>query len=340
MNRRVPGKRVHIHDYAKLSPDLVLDAVESLGYISDLRIFALNSYENRVYQVGIEPQPDEKADPIIAKFYRPGRWSDEQIIEEHEFSQALHELEIPVIPPIQLNDKTLFSFQDFRFALYPRMGGHAPELEDLDTLYRLGQYLGRVHALGKTKIFQYRPELTPQVFGSDARDYILDNKVIPTSLRESYSTLTAHLLEKINNLFATVKYQTIRLHGDFHPGNILVRPDSLYLVDLDDARNGPAVQDLWMMLSGETQQRRSQLSNIIEGYEEFNEFDYSEFKLIEALRTLRLMHYAGWLAKRWQDPAFPIAFPWFNTERYWAEHILELREQMFELDAPTLSIQN
>ena len=324
-----------LHDFAKLTPDMVLDAIESLGYISDLRVFALNSYENRVYQVGIEGK-----DPIIAKFYRPHRWSNDQILEEHKFSLTLSELEIPVIPPLQIDGKSLFEFNDYRFSIYPRKGGYAPELEDLDTLYTLGQHIGRIHALGKSSPFTYRPELNIQSFGHHSQQFLLNNNFIPSSLTESYESLSIHLLDKVSAVFEGTNFETIALHGDCHPGNILSRPDSLYIVDMDDARNGPAMQDIWMLLSGDTEQKRSQLSNIIEGYEEFCEFNYGEFRLIESLRTLRLIHYAAWLAKRWEDPAFPMAFPWFNTERYWAEHILELREQMAALDEPTLSLQN
>ena len=317
-----------------LSPDKVIDAIESIGFISDLRVFPLNSYENRVYQFGVED-----AEPIIAKFYRPHRWSEAQILEEHAFSLALEELEVPVVPPLKNSDgKTLFHFEDHRFSLYPRRGGHAPDLGDLETLYRLGQQLGRIHALGKVQAFEHRPDLNLQSFATNSRKFLLSNDFIPPSLREAYDTLSQHLIDKMTPIFSDVPANRIRLHGDCHPGNILQRPDSLYLVDLDDARNGPAIQDLWMLVSGEYPQRCQQMAEIIEGYEEFCEFDRRELKLVESLRTLRLMHYAAWLARRWEDPAFLIAFPWFNTERYWAEHILELREQMAALDEPSLRI--
>jgi len=321
-------------DYANLSPDLVLDAVESIGYLSNARVLALNSYENRVYQIGLE-----EGDPIIAKFYRPLRWSNEQILEEHTFAAELAALEIPVIAPFERNGTTLFEYQGFRFALYRRRGGHAPELEDLDTLYNIGQFLGRIHKLGEVKTFQHRPTLSIETFGHNARAYILDNNVVPANLRDAYESLTTHVLEKVASIMNAVNYASIRLHGDCHPGNILVRDDALFVVDLDDARNGPAIQDLWMLLSGDRELQRSQLSSVIDGYEEFCDFDYAEFALIESMRALRMIHYTGWLAKRWTDPAFPQAFPWFSSERYWADHILALREQLAELDTPAISLQ-
>lgn len=319
--------------YTHLTPDLVLDAVESLGFVSDLRIYPLNSYENRVYQVGIEQQQ-----PLIVKFYRPHRWTDAQILEEHRYSDELQELEIPVVAPIQVDGTSLFTFKDFRFALYPRRGGHAPELDNDDVLHTMGQYLGRIHALGKTVPFAHRPTLSIEQFGAQSRTFILENGFVPKPLILAYETISEQLLNKITEHFADVPYEDVRLHGDCHPGNILWRDDKPNFVDLDDARNGPAIQDLWMLLSGERPRQLTQLSNIIEGYEMFCPFQPRELNLIECLRTLRLMHYAAWLARRWSDPAFPMHFPWFNTERYWSEHILELREQLFALDQPPLKL--
>lgn len=319
--------------YAQLTPDLVLDAVENLGFTSDLRIYPLNSYENRVYQVGIEGSA-----PLIAKFYRPRRWSDEQIREEHQFSIALEQLEIPVVPPILQDGETLFHFRDFRFALYPRRGGHAPELDNDEVLYTMGQYLGRLHALGKHTTFEFRPNLTVGEFGHKSRDFLLNNDFIPSSVLKAYETISEQLLAKVESLVQSNSYTPIRLHGDCHPGNILWRDDRPNFVDLDDARNGPAMQDLWMLLSGERERQLVQLANLIDGYQMFCEFNPAELNLIESLRTLRLMHYAAWLARRWNDPAFPMHFPWFNSERYWSEHVLELREQLYLLDQPPLRL--
>lgn len=317
-----------------LTQDTVLDAVESLGYISDLRVFPLNSYENRVYQVGIEGEA-----PLIAKFYRPNRWTLDQIREEHTFSLALADLEIPVVPPI-INEQgeSLFEYGEHRFSLSPRRGGHAPSLDDMDTLYRMGQHLGRIHAMGQVEDFAHRPALTLEDFGIRSRSYLLENNFIPNSLVPAYETLSQHLIEKMQSAMEEVDYRSIRLHGDCHPGNVLQREDSLYFVDFDDSRMGPAIQDIWMLLSGDKTQQQAQLGEILEGYEEFCEFNPAELPLIESFRTLRLMHYAAWLARRWEDPAFPQAFPWFNTERYWSEHILELREQLSGLDEPSLRL--
>lgn len=322
------------HPYQALTPDTVIDAVESVGYLSDARILTLNSYENRVYQVGIED-----AQPLIAKFYRPARWSDGEILEEHRFVQELHELEIPSVPPLKnAAGDTLFSFQGFRFALYPRQGGHAPELDNLDNLFILGRFIGRLHAVGKTRAFVLRPTLSVERLGRNSQQFLLANDFLPASLRKAYETLTDRLLAQVDLVIHEVNAVSVRLHGDCHPGNVLWRNDIPHFVDFDDCMYGPAIQDLWMLLSGDRPTRLAQIAEIIEGYSGFCEFAPRELQLIESLRTLRLMHYAAWLARRWGDPAFPHNFPWFNTERYWGEHILELREQQAALDEAPLTL--
>ena len=322
------------HPYENLTPDTVIAAVESLGYVSDARILTLNSYENRVYQVGIED-----AQPVIVKFYRPGRWSNEQILEEHDFVHELHELEIPSVPPLVDDDgNTLFGFQGFRFAVYPRQGGHAPELDNLDNLLILGRFLGRLHAVGATKLFQQRNALSVELFGEQSAQYLLRHDFLPSALRNSYEAITRQLLTVITQRFKEADAAALRLHGDCHPGNVLWRNDTPHFVDFDDCMNGPAIQDLWMLLSGDRANRLAQLAEIMEGYREFNDFAPRELLLVEALRSLRLMHYAAWLAQRWHDPAFPRNFPWFNTERYWGEHILELKEQLTAMDEPPLTL--
>ena len=321
------------HPFAQLSPELVIDAIESTGRLSDLRVFALNSYENRVYQIGLDG-----AEPIIAKFYRPERWSDAQILEEHAFSLELAENELPVVAPLRDdNGDTLFRFHNFRFALFPRRGGQAPDLDNPDNQLMLGRLMARLHALGATDNYRTRPALDIKIFGRNSYEFIAEHCMRGDMLR-AYSTLCEDLLARIEKIFAQVKPKKIRTHSDCHVGNILSREQQCFFVDLDDSRMAPAIQDLWMLLSGERHERVAQLSELLEGYNEFYDFDLRELALIEALRTLRLMHFSAWIARRWQDPAFPLAFPWFGSERYWAEHILELREQLAALDEPPLGI--
>lgn len=322
------------HPYESLTPDRVLDAVESQGFLSDARILALNSYENRVYQVGLE-----EGNPIIAKFYRPGRWSREQILEEHDFSLELQEMEFPIVAPMQ-NDQneTLHEFEGFQFSLFKRMGGYPPELDNLDHLLILGRCMGRLHQLGSAKPFEHRPSINLQRYGTENVTFLLENNFIPDSLREAYETLTRDILHRLSTIESQYQPEMIRVHGDSHVGNILWRDDNPHFVDFDDTCMAPAVQDLWMFLSGDRASQTVQMSELLEGYSEFSDFNPIELNLVEYLRTLRLINYSGWLAKRWDDPAFPMAFTWFNTERYWAEHILELREQLAALDEPPLAV--
>lgn len=321
------------HPFDTLSPDVVIDAVESLGYLSDARILALNSYENRVYQVGIE---DEQ--PLIAKFYRPQRWTDAAIREEHTFSFELVEHEVPVVAPLSRDGETLFEHAGFRFALFPRRGGRAPEPGNLEQLYRLGQLLGRLHAIGASRPFEHRETLDVQSFGHASLDTLLSGGFIPKSLLPAYESVARDLIKKLDTLFNSVKYTNIRVHGDCHPGNLLYRDETFHMVDLDDCRMAPAVQDLWMMLAGDRQERLSQLSELMDGYREFHDFAPRELALIEGLRSLRLLQYSAWLARRWDDPAFPKSFSFFGTERYWGDQILMLREQLSALDEEPLRL--
>ena len=309
--------------YYRLDPDTVIQAIESVGFECDGRLLALNSYENRVYQVGIE-----EALPLVAKFYRPGRWSDEQILEEHEFSLEIADAEIPLIPPMKINGQTLHEHDGFRFALFERRGGHAPELDQKDTRVWLGRFLGRIHAIGAARNFKTRPELTIESFGHESVKALLDGQWLPQHLETAFTSLSADLLTSIEAAFErSGEFTRIRLHGDCHPGNILWRDGPLF-VDLDDCRHGPAIQDLWMLLSGDSHEMAAQMKDVLEGYTQFHHLNLRELGLIEALRTLRMLHHAAWLAKRWQDPAFPIAFPWFGEPRYWEDLILSLREQL------------
>ena len=321
------------HPYERLTPDLVIDAIESAGFLTDLRISPLNSYENRVYQIGLDDGP-----PIIAKFYRPERWSDEQILEEHQFCRELVEADVPVVAAMENKQgETLLNFQGFRFSLYERRGGRAPDLGDLDCLHMLGRLLARIHAVGAVKPFKHRPTLDIQSFGHDSYHFISEH-FIPRELATAYNSLCEDLLAGVEAIFAGATFPLIRTHGDCHGGNILWRDDTPHFVDLDDARMAPAIQDLWMFLSGDRNQQTAQISEIADGYNQFFDFDPRQLPLIEALRSLRIMHYSAWLARRWQDPAFPHNFPWFNSERYWSDHILELREQLALLNEPALQL--
>lgn len=314
------------HPYSTLTPERILDAIEALGYECDGRLTALNSFENRVFQVGIEDQP-----PIIGKFYRPGRWSWDQIREEHQYCADLEGSEWPIVAPICTQGSTMHETDGFTFALFPRFGGRAPELDNLDTIELLGRSLGRLHAISAQSAFQYRPTVDIHSYGVQSRDFLLSSGYIPDSIQVAYDTLTEDILKLIENRFSGCEYTSIRLHADCHPGNILWRDDRAVFVDFDDCRMGPAVQDLWMLLSGDRLDQMEQFEALIEGYEMFYEFNDAELVLIEPLRALRMMHYAAWIGRRWADPAFPLAFPWFNSQHYWEEHILELREQFANL---------
>lgn len=318
--------------YADLQPDDILSAMESLGFECDGRFQALNSYENRVYQIGIED-----GEPLVTKFYRPGRWSDAAILEEHAFSAELAKADIPVVAPLTLRGQSLHHRGEFRLSVSPCRGGRAPELDDEDLLRQLGRLVARIHLLGETRSFRDRPTLDVESFGHQSCAWLLEQEFIPAELADAYKGVAEHLFDNIDACFARAgDVRQIRLHGDFHPGNVLVAGERLHIVDLDDARTGPAIQDLWMFLSGDKIEQAPQLATLLEGYQEFRDFDARELNLIEALRTLRIMHYAAWLARRWEDPAFKLAFPWFNSARYWDEHILSLREQAALMEEPPL----
>ena len=322
---------VDTHPFARLSPDVVMDAVESVGFRCDARILELNSYENRVFQIGIED-----ADPVIGKFYRPARWTDEQILEEHAFSAELADADISAVAPLSLGASTLSQFDDFRFALYPRRGGRAPDLDNLDNLEILGRAVGRIHSIGARIPFAHRPSITTDDYGYASREYLLRNGFIPADYERDYRALTDELLAAIDGRLEPHRF--IRLHGDCHMGNVLWRDDVPHFVDFDDARMGPAVQDLWMMLSGEGSEANLQISAILEAYRAFMDFDLAELALIEPLRSLRIMYHAAWLGRRWDDPAFPRAFPFYNTGHYWSQHLLQLRDQIERLDRESLQV--
>jgi Ser/Thr protein kinase RdoA (MazF antagonist) len=320
------------HPVSSLDPGCVLDALDAVGIHGDGRLLALNSYENRVYQVGREEGP-----PVVVKFYRPERWSDAAILEEHAFVADLAEREIPVVPALTIEGRTLHQFGGFSFAVFPSRGGRAPELGDPKTLEWIGRFIGRIHAVGAIKPFVQRPALTIDSFGREPRDYLLAHGFIPPELLAAWTSVVDQALEAVARCYERAGTQPmLRLHGDCHAGNVLWTDDGPHFVDFDDSRMGPAVQDLWMLMSGERPDMVRQMGDILAGYEDFCDFDPRQLYLVEALRTLRLIHYSAWLAMRWDDPAFPAAFPWFNTQRYWQDRILELREQVALMDEPPL----
>jgi len=324
------------HPYSELTPDRVLGALESVGVAGDGRLQALGSYENRVYLIGIED-----ADPVVAKFYRPARWSDDAIREEHGFVAELAAQEIPVVAPLAFAGSTLHTSGLFRFAVYPRCGGRAPELDQRETLEWMGRFLGRIHAVGARSRFAHRPALDARTFGREPRDWLLAHDFIPPDLFDAWRSIADQAQAGIERSFDRAgDVHSLRLHGDCHAGNVLWIEHGAtrgpHFVDFDDARTGPAVQDLWMLLSGDRADMTRQLGFVLAGYDDLHAFDSRELHLVEALRTLRLLHYSAWLAQRWDDPAFPAAFPWFNTQRYWQDRILELREQVALMDEPPL----
>ena len=322
--------------FAGLQPDDILSTLHDLGFECDGRFLALNSYENRVYQVGIE---DDK--PIVAKFYRPQRWSDDAILEEHEFAIALADNEIPVVPPLAYRGETLHQRGHHRLAVYPCFGGRAPDLDNYDLLTQLGRLVARIHLEGETARFQHRPTIDIESYGVASIEYLLHHEFIPEDNQDAYESVSELVLDGVEACFQRAgNVREIRLHGDFHPGNVLVDRDRLHIVDLDDARHGPAVQDLWMFLSGDRAEQTPQLTALLEGYQSFRPFDARELHLVEALRSLRIMHYAAWLARRWEDPAFKAAFPWFDSRRYWDEHVLALREQVALMQEAPLEWQD
>ncbi len=310
--------------FAGLNPEAILDAVESQGYLCSGALQALNSYENRVWQIGIDDGP-----PLVAKFYRPGRWSDAQIAEEHVFTAEMAAEELPVVTPLVIGGRTLFSHGGFRFALFPRQGGRAPEFDRPETLEWMGRLMARIHLVGARAGFVQREALDIDSFGTASRDWLLDSQALPAELEAVWAGVADEALDRVAEAFSRAgAVAQLRLHGDCHAGNVLWTSDGPHFVDFDDARTGPAIQDLWMLLAGEAEEMGRQFGHVLTGYEMFREFDDRELQLVEALRTLRLIHHSAWLARRWGDPAFPAAFPWFATRRYWEERILELREQI------------
>ena len=315
--------------YAGLIPDVVINCVEQAGFQCNGSIHPLNSYENRVYQIGLDD------DFVVAKFYRPQRWSDAAILEEHDFSLELAAAEIPVVAPIVVDGQSLLEHDGYRFAVFPRRGGRWPELSTRDERMWMGRFIGRIHAVGAARDFEHRERMSIERFGDESVEELLAGTWLPEHLVDNYAAIANELLDEIERIFTEVgDYREIRIHGDCHPGNVLWTDDGPHFVDLDDCMSGPAVQDLWLFLSGNRDEMSGQLGDLLEGYSQFCDFDYGQLRLIEALRSLRIIYYTAWIARRWGDPAFPRAFPWFTENKYWEEHVLTLREQRAALDEP------
>ena len=317
--------------FVDLTPDSILDAVESIGIYAESGLLALNSYENRVYQF--------KADDgqrYVVKFYRPERWSKAQILEEHSFTFELAAAEVPVVAPIVRDGQSLFEHNGYLFTLFPSVGGRIFEMDNLDQLDVLGRLIGRMHQVAKGNVFSERPVIGCDEYLDTAKIQLQNSNLVPSSLTTAFYTILDMVIAKTKSLYQQV--ETIRLHGDCHAGNILWAGDALMFVDLDDSRQGPAIQDLWMMLSGDRNNQLLQLDTLVAAYEEFCDFDHTQLKLIEPLRAMRMIHYMGWLAKRWEDPAFPRNFSWFADDKYWEQQILALKEQYSALQEPPLKL--
>lgn len=336
--------------YTDLTPGGVLDALDAVGLQGDGRLIQLNSYENRVFQVFLEG-----GRVVVAKFYRPGRWTDEQILEEHTFAAELVEGEIPVAAPIELVLDARSPHVDavgsagatlarltteagavYRFGVAERRAGRAPELEDAEVRRWLGRYIGRLHAIGAVAPFRHRMTLDVATYGEASRNFLLERRLVSDDVAERWRGLADQALAVCRDAFAAVSPRPIRLHGDCHPGNILWTDAGPHFVDLDDAVSGPAVQDLWMLLSGDRAAMSRQLLDVLEGYEAFMDFDWRELRLLEPLRTLRMLHHSAWIARRWSDPTFPINFPWFASPAYWADQCTRLAEQLEAMAEPPL----
>ncbi|MFA0413729.1 serine/threonine protein kinase [Vibrio renipiscarius] len=318
-------------NFDALTPDFMWYALESIGIRAESGFLPLNSYENRVYQF-----TDEERQRYVVKFYRPVRWTSEQIQEEHDFTLELIDSDIPVAPPCRIDGKTLHSYQGYLFALFTSVGGRQFEVDNLDQLEGVGRFLGRIHKVGSRTPFVHRPTLSLDEYLYQPRQLLQQSTFIPMHLENAFFSDLDLLISRLEEHWQTPSH-IIRLHGDCHPGNILWRDGPMF-VDLDDSRNGPAIQDLWMLLSGDRADKTMQLDILLEAYQEFNDFNMNELKLIEPLRGLRMVHYMAWLAKRWQDPAFPIAFPWFDDPKYWESQVLAFKEQISALNEAPLAL--
>ncbi|MGI5309965.1 serine/threonine protein kinase [Rheinheimera sp. WS51] len=323
-------------DFSTLQPDLIIDALQQLGLDVSSGLLALNSYENRVYQFSAYQGAAETAAKFVVKFYRPQRWSEAQLEEEHQFAFELANADVPVVAPLVIQGKSLHSYHGFYFAVYPSRGGRGLETDNDQHLAMLGRFLGRLHQVGSANRFKHRPSFSVQSQLIESQNTLLNSGFIPSYLQPAFTSALQQVIDLASQHYKP--NSIIRLHGDCHAGNLFYVDQGPFFVDLDDCRMGPAIQDLWMMLSGDQKEQRDTLELILEEYEQHCDFDPSELKLIEPLRAMRMVHYMAWLTKRWQDPAFPMNFPWFNTDKYWEQQCLALKEQLFLLQQAPLSL--
>jgi Ser/Thr protein kinase RdoA (MazF antagonist) len=318
-----------------LNPDLVLTTVEALGFRTTGRVMTMNSMENRVYEVEIESDSDNPSDHFkIIKFYRPGRWSKIQIQEEHDFLNDLVLYEVPVIAPIafeKLGGKTLFTLEenDLHYTVFNKQGGRAPDEFTNEEMEQVGRLLARLHNVGDMKTAPHRLKLTPDVYLKSNLDFLLDQKIIPSHLELSYKSILEGIYDLTKNSFNNIHFQ--RIHGDCHLGNILKRGDVFHLIDFDDMVMGPAVQDMWLMLPSRDEYADNLRNVMLDAYSTMRDFNYEELRLTEVLRTLRMINYSAWIAKRFEDPAFKNAFPFFESPSYWEGQMNDLRDQTFYL---------
>jgi len=308
--------------YDGLTPDVILDSLDHFGWQTSGSLLALNSYENRVYQLGLE---DDSF--VVVKFYRPNRWTTEQIMEEHGFVASLIEHEISCVGPISRDGETLFEYETFRFSVFPRQGGHPPDIENEGNLKVLARTIARIHNVGEVQPFKHRITLSWETMARDNVQFLLQGNWIPLEMESAYESITRDLLTYLENMFTT-KLNNLRIHGDCHLGNVLWRDPLPHFVDFDDTLMGPAIQDMWMLFSGSEDEQARQIGTISKAYDEFRPFPHNELRFVEGLRTMRMIHHAAWIARRWHDPAFPQAFPWFDSPKYWSDQVLSLREQL------------
>lgn len=318
-------------NFHNLHPDTILDALWETGIRVESGLTALNSYENRVYQFS-----DEDRKRYVVKFYRPQRWSQLQIEEEHQFTAQLFADEVPVAAPLLLQGKTLHQHDGYLYTVFPSLGGRQYETDNYDQLEWVGRFMGRIHQTGRKSMFTARPTIGLEEYLTEPLQVLEACNLVPGKLKEDLLVSVRHLGTTLQKYWHT-QWRPLRLHGDCHPGNILWRDGPMF-VDLDDARNGPAVQDLWMLINGDRQEQRLQWDILLEAYSEFCEFDTHELSLIEPLRAMRMVYYLAWVVRRWQDPAFPASFPWMTDEDFWRRQISIFNEQARLLQEPPLQL--